>query len=111
LLALEWDPNVPKTSQEERNFQYPLASQVASLKPSRLTDRMKDVDSVNSVSTLSAGEMSDLDEEGSEQERSRWCGEVKPTKEQLSEARRSARELFDLEEELSIEHLRCLQVR
>lgn len=63
-----------------------------------------------SVSTLS-GELSDIEDDELIALREGWSTEDKPTEEEENEALRSARELFDLEEELRAEHYACLQVR
>jgi hypothetical protein len=62
-----------------------------------------------SVSTLSGGE-SDLEDEPIQQSNQRSTRENEPTLDEENEALRSARELFDIEEELRDEHFACLQV-
>jgi uncharacterized protein YeeX (DUF496 family) len=96
LSALDWSPN---SSNEDQN-------DFGAMK-SGLEAEEKYV--TESMSTLS-GELSDMEDEPIEQCSQRWIRESEPTLDEENEALRSARELFEVEEELRDEHFACLQV-
>jgi hypothetical protein len=97
LSALDGKPN---SSENQKDF--------ISAAKSGVEDEEKYVS--ESMSTLS-GEVSDMEDEPLEQSSQRWMGEIEPTIDEENEALRSARELFEVEEELRDEHFACLQVR
>jgi hypothetical protein len=97
LSALDWSPN---SSLENQNNLGAVKSGVEA-EEKYVTE---------SMSTLS-GELSDMEDDPLEQYSQKWIRESEPTIDEENEALRSARELFEVEEELRDEHFACLQVR
>jgi hypothetical protein len=112
LSALEWEPSNTNSSVHsviEHGIDEILASRSESPCRTEAAEQANDhCFAVESVSTLS-GEQSDLEEEKLVASSASVTGDGTPSQEEEAAARKSAAELFKLEEELKDEHMFCLQ--
>jgi hypothetical protein len=96
VSALDWNP----TSSDDQNEIFSATKSGVDTEEKYVTE---------SMSTLS-GDISDMEYDPTEQSSQSWIRDCDPTADEENEALRSARELFEVEEELRDEHFACLQV-